>query len=96
MLIRHKVRDFTAWKRVYDAHAAIRDKAGLTEKFVLQSEDDPNEVIILLQARDIARAKTFSESKELHDKMKEAGVVDKPDVYFLHDESGIAAKASGF
>lgn len=94
MLMRHKVRDFSAWKPVYDAHAGNREKAGLTEKFVLRSEDDPNEVIILLEARDIAKAKAFSESKDLHDKMKEAGVVDKPDVYFLHDEAGTAAKAA--
>jgi hypothetical protein len=93
-LIRHKVRDFSAWKKVYDAHAGMRDKAGLAEKFVLRSEDDPNEVIILLEAGDIARAKAFSESKDLHDKMNEAGVIDKPDVYFLHDESGAAAKAA--
>ena len=95
MLMRHKVKDYPAWKKVYDAHLAMRDKAGLTEKFVLQGEDDPHEVIILHEVRDLEKAKAFTKSKDLHDKMKEAGVIDKPDIYFLRE--GVAlAKASGF
>ncbi len=96
MLMRHKVRDFTAWKKVYDAHLAMRDKAGLIERFLLRSEDDPNEVIILMEAQDLVKARAFSESKDLHDKMKEAGVIDEPDVYFLRDEKAAMAKAAGF
>jgi hypothetical protein len=40
--------------------------------------------------------KAFAGSKELQEKMKDAGVIDKPDIYFLHDESVALKKASGF
>ncbi len=93
MLIRHKVKEYPAWKKVYDAHLSMRDKAGLTEKFVLQAEDDPHEVIILHEVRDLGKAKAFTESKDLHDRMKEAGVTDKPDIYFLHDTVALAKAA---
>ena len=97
MLVRHKVKDFTAWKKVFDGHIGKRNEAGLTEKYLLRGVGDPNEVIILYEARDIAKAKAFSESPDLRDRMKEAGVIDKPDIYFLTEEKAVSyAKASGF
>ena len=84
MLIRHKVRDFKNWKAGYDAHLPKRTEAGLTEKYLLRSSDDPNEVVALFEAQDLGRAKTFAASAELREKMQEVGVVDTPDIYFLN------------
>jgi hypothetical protein len=84
MLIRHKVRDFAAWKVGYDAHRTQRQEAGLTEKHLLRSSDDPNEVILLFEAQDLGRAKEFASSDDLRQKMQEVGVIDRPDVYFLN------------
>jgi uncharacterized protein YeaO (DUF488 family) len=84
VLVRHKVRDFSEWKRGYDAHLPKRTEAGLTEKHLLQSASDPNEVVLLLEAKDQNRAKAFVESADLRETMQKVGVVDKPDVYFLN------------
>jgi hypothetical protein len=84
MLFRHKVRDFKSWKAGYDTHQPKREEAGLTEKYLLRSSDDPNEVVALFEAKDLNRAKEFAASAELREKMQEVGVVDKPDVYFLN------------
>lgn len=84
MLARHKVRDFREWKRVYDAHRPERVQAGLTEKHLLQGAQEPNEVVVLFEAKDLKRAKTFAESSDLRNTMQKAGVVDKPDIYFLN------------
>jgi len=83
MLIRHKVRDFSTWKHGYDAHLPKRAEAGLTEKQLLRGADDPNEVVVIFEARDHHRAKAFVESADLRETMQKLGVVDKPDVYFL-------------
>jgi len=83
MLVRHKVRDFSEWKRGYDAHLPKRVESGLTEKYLLQGANDPNEVVIMFEARDINRAKAFAESAELKETMQKVGVVDRPDIYFL-------------
>jgi hypothetical protein len=45
MLIRHKVRDFSEWKRGYDAHLPKRIEAGLTEKHLLSLNFSPIEKI---------------------------------------------------
>jgi hypothetical protein len=84
MLARHKVRDFTEWKRVYDSHRPRRVEAGLTEKHLLQGAQEPNEVVLLFEAKDLKRARTFAESADLKEIMQKAGVVDKPDIYFLN------------
>lgn len=84
MLIRHKVRDFAEWKPGYDAHASQRQAAGLTEKYLLQSSGDPNEVIMFFEAADLNRAKSFAESADIKEAMEKVGVTDKPDIYFLN------------
>jgi len=84
LLIRHKVTDFKTWKAGYDTHQAMRTGAGLTEKYLLRSADDPNEVVALFEAQDIDRAKGFATSAELREKMQEFGVADRPDIYFLN------------
>ena len=84
VLVRHKVRDFAEWKRGYDAHLPKRTEAGLTEKHLLRVANDPNEVVLLLEAKDQNRAKAFVESADLRETMQKVGVVDKPDVYFLN------------
>ena len=84
MLIRHKVRDFSEWKRGYDAHLPKRVEAGLTEKYLLRGAHDPNEVILLFETQDLNRAKAFAESADLRETMQKVGVVDRPDIYFLN------------
>ncbi len=97
VLVRHKVKDFTSWKKVYDSDLPNRDKASLTEKYVFRGVGDQNEVITLFEIKDIGRARKFIESTDLRDTMERAGVIDKPDVYFLTEEKAVGyAKASGF
>jgi hypothetical protein len=84
MLVRSKVRNYPEWKRGYDAHLPKRVEAGLTEKYLLRGANDQNEVIVLFEARDLDRAKTFAESTDLRETMQKVGVIDKPDIYFLN------------
>lgn len=84
MLVRHKVRDFSEWKRGYDAHLPKRVEAGLTEKHVLRGANDANEVILLFEAADLNRARAFAESVDVREVMQKVGVLDKPDIYFLN------------
>lgn len=85
MLVRHKVKDFSAWKHDYDAHRPKRVEAGVAEKYVLHGTDNPNEVVVLFEANDLDKAKAFANSADLRQTMEKAGVTDKPDIYYLHD-----------
>jgi hypothetical protein len=84
VIIRHKVKDFATWKKAFDAHQPTREGTGLSKSRVLRSADDASEVVLIFDAADINKVKAFVASAELQSAMQLAGVVDKPDVYFLN------------
>lgn len=83
ILIRHKVADYPAWKKAYDAHLPLRQKAGLKQNQLLHGANGSNEVVILFSTDNLERAKEFAESEELRLTMQKAGVIGRPDVSFL-------------
>ena len=45
--------------------------------------ENPNEVFLFFEVKDVEKAKEFAGSANLREAMQDAGVVDKPDLYFL-------------
>jgi hypothetical protein len=84
-MIRHKVKDFKKWKAAYDAHGPARDGVGLKERCLLRNIKSRNDVWILFEANNLARAKAFCASADLRAAMKKAGVTGKPDLAILAD-----------
>ncbi len=82
-IIHHRVRDFAAWKSVFDEHKSVQVAAGMTNGRVFQGAENPNEVTILFDVADIARAKEFASSAELKTAMEGAGVVSAPSFHYL-------------
>ncbi len=87
VIVRHKVKDFASFKTVFDDHRSAQTGAGLSNPRVFRSADDPSEVVILFDAQDLAKAKQFASSPDLKAAMASAGVIDKPDIYFLNAAS---------
>jgi hypothetical protein len=83
LLVRHKVREFHEWKRVFDAHKDAQRDAGLRIERVLRNLYEPNEVFLFFEVIDLAKARSFVFSPEVPNAQGESGVVDKPDIYFL-------------
>ena len=86
LVIHQIVADYAKWRPVYDAHQPARDEAGLTKCTVRSTADNPNDVFVACVMADLAKAKAFAASPSLADAMKSAGVVGKPDIYFLGPE----------
>jgi len=83
LMIRHKVEDYEKWKVVYDTHKGTRNEYGVKEKYVLRNIEDTNQVTILFEIADISKSKEFLSSSSLQEAMKKAGVLSKPEFYFL-------------
>jgi len=83
LLVRHKVRDFHEWKRVFDRHQHAQRSAGLRIEKVLRNLYEPDEVFLFFEVLDLAKARGFVSSADSSQAQVEAGVVDKPDIYFL-------------
>ena len=85
LFVRHRVADFPKWKAGYDSHLPVRDEVGLKEIKLLQNVDDANDVTLLFEVADLAKARAFSSSDDLRNKMEEVGVVGPPEILFLTD-----------
>ena len=89
-VVRHRVADFDAWKKVYDGFAPVQAEHGVHAHQVLRSIENPNEVIVThtFDSREAARA--FFAMPELKEAMSQGGVdADSVEIsYFDEVESG--------
>ena len=86
LVIHLRVADYAKWRPLYDAHRSARDDAELTNCHVRSTTGNPNDVFVACEMADLAKAKAFTVSKSLANAMRNAGVVGKPDFYFLGAE----------
>ena len=85
ILVRHKVTDYAKWKSIFDGHGTTRKAGGSKGTHLFRNADDPNEVVILMEWDELGKARQFTGSDELRQAMEQAGVADRPDIYFLDE-----------
>jgi heme-degrading monooxygenase HmoA len=85
LLVRHKVKDYAKWKPVFDEHGATRKKGGSKGARVFRNANDPSEILIITEWADLKQAHAFAESPDLREVMERAGVIGKPDLFFLEE-----------
>ena len=73
-LVRHRVADFDAWKKVYDGFAPIQADHGVHAHQVLRSIENPNDVTVEHTFDSREAAKAFFAMPELKEAMSKAGV----------------------
>jgi heme-degrading monooxygenase HmoA len=73
-VVRHRVGDFDAWKKVYDGFGLIQAEHGVRAHQVLRSIEDPNDVIVTHTFDSREAAAGFFAMPELKAAMSEAGV----------------------
>ena len=85
MLIQHKVKDFTEWKKVFDSAAGLRSSSGELSTQIFQDASDPNSLTIMNKWDSLENAQKFAHSPELKAAMEKAGVTSPPTVTFLNE-----------
>jgi quinol monooxygenase YgiN len=89
VLIIHAVKDYPAWKTVFDQAASLRKAAGELSYQVLRYEHDANRIVHFSAWRSLARARAFFESPELVAIRQRAGV-DAPEfIYLQQTDAGV-------
>ncbi len=85
IVVNHKVKDFAAWLKVFDAEgSAKRESEGLADRALARGIADTNMVHIVFRVTDMAKAKASIFSDEKKKLMENAGVVGKPDIRFYN------------
>ena len=92
IIIRHRVADYAKWKRGVRAAAKWRKASGEKSFHVLRGIKNPNDLIICCRWDTEARMRKFVKSAELRKRMKEVGVISKPEVSFFGKEDDLAVR----
>ena len=85
MLVQQKVKDFDAWKKVYDSAFDMRASNGEISNQIYRDESDPNSLTVILKWDSLENAQRYASSPELKAAMEKAGVEGPPNVYFLNE-----------
>jgi heme-degrading monooxygenase HmoA len=91
LLIHHTVQDYHKWKPLFDGHASFRAQMGSKGGKVFRSASNPNEVFVLLAFGTLDTARKFTQSDNLKEVMKNAGILGMPEIHFV-EEAGQTAQ----
>ncbi len=83
MLVRHKVRDVAQFKRVFEANKDAAFRAAFGPERMFRSLDDPNEVFVEIEVKDLAKAKAFTQAPPVPQAKEDGGVIGEPQAWGL-------------
>jgi quinol monooxygenase YgiN len=89
VIIIHEVENYEAWKKIFDAAAAIRKEAGELSYQVLKFDSNANKIVHFSKWTSLANAKAFFESDRLVEIRKQAGVKAPEFIYLQLLEEGV-------
>jgi heme-degrading monooxygenase HmoA len=89
VLIIHEVKDYPAWKAVFDQAAALRKAAGEISYQLLRYETDANNIVHFSAWSSLDDARRFFESAEVAEIRKNAGVKAPNFIYLQEIQRGV-------
>ena len=78
------VQDFAKWRSTFEKYESVRAAAGVTNPRIYRGADNGNQVAVVFDVADKAKAQDLVGSAQFRSIMQEAGVVGPPSVAF-HD-----------
>ena len=91
VLVRFTVEDLAKWKPVFEEAAALRKNFSSMGVRAFSKADNPNEVTILGEYADKAKAMQMLQSQEFREATQRAGVKGPPEVSFLDEVVNLPA-----
>ena len=84
LLMLEKVKDWDAWKKVFDENKQARIDGGLIDRALGHDIDDNHQVAVVFAVNDRTKANAFLQSQGLKEKMEKAGVEGKPVAFYYN------------
>ena len=94
VLVHYEVADYNSWRAVFDAALDFRHQGGEQSCRAFRKMGDPNNLTLLFEWEDLARAQCYMNSDELRKKMKQAGVIGPPEIQYLSEMYSIRRSAA--
>jgi hypothetical protein len=84
-IVRHRVKDYAAWRELYDGFSDVEQAGVGTPQGVYRAIDDPNDVLVIHSFETAAEAEVFSGAVYIRDVMHMAGVEEEPRIELYRD-----------
>ena len=81
IFVQHRVADFEAWKPLYEEDKDRRAEAGIRDVAAFRQDGDENMILVSFETDDPAGFMNMMGDPDLAEKMEEAGVISKPEVW---------------
>src|SRR5215472_16348755 len=75
MVVKQRVADFAQFQATFDQLLSHRQQYGLIDIGTFRAADEPNTIIVLMEATDLSRAREYWHSQILAEGRKKAGVI---------------------
>ncbi len=85
LIVRHNVRDYAAWRKVYDELEPVRAEHGCTAQRVMRLPDNGNDLLITHDFPTADQAGSFAHDPALRAGMERAGVGGPPRIEIFTD-----------
>ena len=85
LFVKHRVSDYSNWKRGYDGFTPFRNKSSVIAASVHRDVNDPMVIMVTHQFKDTGAMMAFANSAELKAAMAGAGVIGMPEIWFGED-----------
>jgi virulence-associated protein VapD len=82
LTIHHRVKNYTTWRKGYDANEQSRLSAGITNGKVFYNPENENDVVVIVDVADVAKARAWFNSTEVKAVMQKSGVLGAPSIRF--------------
>jgi quinol monooxygenase YgiN len=86
LVIRHKIGDFDAWRRIYEGFAPNQRAGGVRAQMALRSTEDPSDIVVTHTFDDRQAAEAYLADTTLRDAMADATVDDASVTVEFFDE----------
>lgn len=82
-IVLQRVRDYSTWKKEYDAIKDLRFTSGSYADQVYRDTDDPNKVTIIMKWKSLTNAKKYYSSPDFIASMARGGVEGLPNIAYV-------------
>jgi hypothetical protein len=78
MIVRQRVRDYFDWQKIFNYSRGARKACGLSAERVYRGTHDGNDLVVVMEAADIAKAKAYACSAVRREILRRGDVVGQP------------------
>jgi hypothetical protein len=85
MIVQLRTNDYYDWRKIFDQTKDMRKAAGLSNERIFRGVHDGNDLVLVMDAADMAKARQYAVSSARKKVLAKSDVIGTPEVCFIDD-----------